>query len=83
MCGMVTEDTLHLSQTPAFFGTQGSLILDIAVASYSITHFLYYISIFYSTGENAAGDKPRGATPTQRDGNVSNGNPPRSASNRA
>ena len=72
---MVTDDTVHLSQTPALFGTQGSLILDIAIASYSITHFLYYISIFYSTGENAAGYKQGGSAPHQTAGNVRNGNP--------
>ena len=64
MCGLVPDDTLHLSQTPALFGTRGSLILDIAIASYSITRFLYYISIFYSTGENVAENKPGGASPT-------------------
>ena len=44
---MLTDDTVHLSQTPALFGTQGSLILDIAIASYSITPFsilfLYFV----------------------------------------
>ena len=79
---LVPDDTIHKGTNPPLFETQVSLILDIAIASYSITHFLYYISIFYSTGENAAGDKPRGAAPTQRDGNVINDNPSRSAYNR-
>ena len=47
VCGMVIEDTVHLSQTPALFGTQGSLILDVSIASYFITNFsiifIYFI----------------------------------------
>ena len=60
---LVPDDNVHLSSTPHSFGTQGRLILDVAIASYSITRF-YSFSIFYSIGETVAGDKPGGAAPT-------------------
>ena len=43
--------------TPPLFGTQGNLILDIAIATYSIYLFIYFFSLFYSTGEPVDGDK--------------------------
>ena len=33
------DDTVHMFTTPPSFGTRGSLILDIAISSYSITRF--------------------------------------------
>ena len=40
----------RLLPTPSF-GTRGSLILDIAIVTYSIHQFLYLFSLLYSTGE--------------------------------
>ena len=31
--GLVTNDTIHLSKNPPSFGTRGSLILDVSIAS--------------------------------------------------
>ena len=53
--GLVPDDTVHKGTTPPFFGTRSNLILDIAIAPYSIYNFLYLFSLFYSTGEPALG----------------------------
>ena len=39
------------------FGIWGSLILEISIAPYTITRFLYLFSLFYYTGATADGDK--------------------------
>ena len=51
-------------QLPPSFGTLGSLILDVAIASGSITLFFYSLSLLYSTGVTVAGDKAGGAAYT-------------------
>ena len=70
---------LHLTQTPPSFVSEVSLILDIVIVSYSITHFSI-LSLFYSTGETVSGDKPGGASPHQTAGNARNGSSLRSDS---
>ena len=60
---LVPDDTVYLSNTPPSFGTRGSLIRDISIASYSTTRFFYSFSLIYSTGKTAAGDKPGGGRP--------------------
>ena len=65
--GLVTDDTVHLSHTPPSFVKQGSLILDISIAPYYIYLFLYFFTIFYSTGEPAGKDKPEGIATTSND----------------
>ena len=61
---MVSKDTIHLNHTPPSFGTRGRLILDIPIATYSIYRYIYFFSLFYSTGEPANGDKPRDVVTT-------------------
>ena len=61
---MVPDDTANLSHTPPSCGTQGIIILDIAIAPYSIYRFQDFFSLFYSTGETADGDKPGGVATT-------------------
>ena len=53
--------------TPPLFVTQGSLILYIDIATYSINGFLYFFSLFYYTGEPTERDKPGGITTTYND----------------
>ena len=60
---LVPDDNVHLSHTPPLFGKLGSLILDIAIASYSTNISFYYFSLFSYTGTTAAGDKPGGVDP--------------------
>ena len=78
--GLVPYITVHKGTTPTSFDTWGRLILDIAIASYSTTTFLYSFSLFYSTGETAARYKPGPPPLHQAVGNVKNGSPLRSAS---
>ena len=59
---LVPDNTLHLSHTPPYFGTLGSLILDIDISAYSIYWFQYFFSLFYSTGEPTDRDKPWGVS---------------------
>ena len=54
----VPDDTVQLVLNRLPFVTQGSLILELSIAPYTITHFLYLFSIFYSTDTTAAGDPP-------------------------
>ena len=61
---MVPDDTIHKGTTPPLFGTLVSLILDIAIAPYSIYCFLYFFSLFFSSGDPTAGDKSGGAAAT-------------------
>ena len=61
--GLVKYDTVHMITTPPSFGTLGSLIVDISIASYSTTHFFYYSSLIYYPGKTAARDKPGGTAP--------------------
>ena len=46
--------------TPPLFGTRGRLILDIAVSSNYIYRFIYFFSLFYSTGDPTERYKPGG-----------------------
>ena len=51
--------TLYIHEIyPPSFGTLGRLLLDITVAPYSIYLFIYFLYLFYSTGEPAGGDNP-------------------------
>ena len=61
---MVPYYTVHLINTPPLFGTQGRLILDIAIATYSIYQFQDLFSLFYSTGEPTDWDNPGGVSTT-------------------
>ena len=54
----VPDDTVQLVLNRLPFVTQGSLILELSIAPYTITHFLYLFSIFYSTDTTAAEDPP-------------------------
>ena len=58
---LVPYDTVHMVPTPPFFGTQGILILDIAIASYSTNLFFHSFYLFYSTGKTVTRDKPGAA----------------------
>ena len=60
---LVPDDNVHLSHTPPLFGKLGSLILDIAIASYSTALFFHSFSLFYSTGKTVTRDKPGAAAP--------------------
>ena len=81
--GMVPDYTVHLSHIPPWFGTEGSLILDISIASYSITCFSI-LFIYFILQVKPRLDKIQGAPPPhQTSNNVGNGNPSRSASPRA
>ena len=51
MFGLVSDDTVHLSHIDPPFGTQGSSTLDISIASYTITCFIYFCYLLYSTGK--------------------------------
>ena len=51
-----------LKSHPSLFVTRGSLILDVAIAPYSIYQSQDFFSLFYSTGEPADGDNPGGVT---------------------
>ena len=62
LTGMVPDNTVHLRHTPPSFVTRGSLILDIHVTPYYIHQFLYFFSLFHSTGESATRDNPWGIT---------------------
>ena len=53
-----------LKSHPSLFVTRGSLILDVAIAPYSIYQSQDFFSLFYSTGEPADGDNPGGITAT-------------------
>ena len=50
---MVTGNTVHLSHTRPSFDTWGSLILENSIDPYTITRFLYFFSLFYSTDKTA------------------------------
>ena len=73
--GVVLDNTVHLSHTPHLFGTRGSLILDISIASYyNIIFriiFLYFILQVKPQQETMQGVP----LPQQMAGNVGNGNP--------
>ena len=77
---LVLDDTVHLSDTPPSFGTRGSLILDIVIASYFTTiffnSFLYFILQVKPRQETNQGVPP----PHQTADNVINENPSRLAS---
>ena len=77
------DDTVHLSHTSTLFGTQASLILDIAIDAYSITQFsilfLYFIIKVKPRLEIIQGAPPSHQTV----GNVGNGIPSRLLSPRA
>ena len=69
--------------TPPSFGTRGSLILDIAIVSYSTTCFSI-LFIYFILQVKPWRDTSQGApTPHQTASNVRNGNPLRLASSRA
>ena len=61
---IVPYKTMHLSHTPSSFVTWGILILDTAIAPYSIYRFQYLFPLFYSTCEPADGDKTGGVATT-------------------
>ena len=71
---MVPDDNVHLNNNRTFLGTRDRLILDIAIASYSITRFsilsLYFILQVKPRLETIQGAPP----PHQTAGNVRNGN---------
>ena len=71
---MVPDDNVHLIHTPPLFGTRGILILDIAIASYSTTHFyiifLYFILQVKTWQETSQGSP----APYQTASNVGNCN---------
>ena len=61
---LVPDDTAHLSHTSLSCGTQGIIILDIAIAPYYIYRSQDSFSLFDSTGETADGYKPGGVATT-------------------
>ena len=80
---LVPDDTVKLSHTPPSYVTQGRLILDITISSWSINRFsvlfLYFILQVKPRLETSQG----GLTPHQRAGNTGNSKPSRSASPRS
>ena len=62
MYRLVPDYNVHKGANHPPFGTQGRLIFDVAIAPCTISCFLYFFSIFYSSGtiaaEDNAGDPP-------------------------
>ena len=80
---LVPDDTLHKGTNPPLFETQVSLILDIAIVSYSITYFSI-IYLYFILQAKTLLDKIQGSPPPhQTDGNIGNVNPLISASPRS
>ena len=79
---LVPDDTVKLSHTPPSYVTQGRLILDITISSWSINRFsvlfLYFILQVKPRLETSQGAPP----PHQTAGNSGNSNPLRSMSSR-
>ena len=60
---LVPDNTVHKGPTLPLFGARGSLILDIAIASYSTTIFFYSFSLFDSLGKTATAENLGGVAP--------------------
>ena len=61
---MLLDNNMHKVNTHPLFGTRVRLILDIFIGPYSITHFIYLFTLFSSTIEPVAGEKPGVSAPT-------------------
>ena len=83
ICWLVPYNTLHKGINPSLFCTRGKLILDIDIASYSITCFFYSIFIFILQVKTWLETIQGAPHPHQTAGNIGNGNPLRSVSPRS
>ena len=78
--GLVPNETVHLSHIPTSFGTRGSLILGIAIASHSIPVFLFLNFILQV--KPRLDTSQRAPPPHQTNGYIRNGYHSRSESSR-